>query len=297
MKGRYILLDLKKVNALIGKSLGIRFTRVNRLPKMNQYQTDPREGRYIVNTAPFSMELTVDNSRHMRWFSLNKDSISPFYVATKNCLDDENNYSRYIKIYKIINDYSNLCCPSNPVELLDLDGFECVFTQDMHPMNFSLPWDAESPEEQFNAWKTNTLHENMLHGLKSYDYLGGKNCSNDKIILEARRLHKLINSIKKRGFIYKEENLFGAVVLVNELGEFSWYVRGGWHRSGILAALGWKKLPVKVIKIVYRSEVDFWPGVKNKYYSKLAALRVFDSIYNAETPSYCYKWVDAVKSY
>lgn len=292
-----MIFNLNKFNDVLAKATGLRFTKVNPCPDLRHVAEDPREGFYLVNTLPFVMELNVDAARHWRWFSLGGYSTSPFFVATDRFLKDRNNRRDISKIYETINDYARLCCPKNAIEALGIRQLDCNFTEAMHPQYISLPWNYQTPFDCFNAWRSNTISENRIHGVNSDDYLGSPDCSHEKINIEVKRLHQLIISIERQGFISTQENLFGAIVLVHEDDEFCWYIRGGQHRSAILAALGWKKLPVKIIKIVYRREVEYWPGVISGFYSIEAALMVFDRIFNAETPPYCNDWVQRVKSY
>ena len=53
----------------------------------------------------------------------------------------------------------------------------------------------------------------------------------------------------------------------------------GNHRAYIMAALGYKILPVQISKIVDRSKVYDWPNVKNNEYSTKEAKEIFDTVF------------------
>ena len=285
------------LNEVLSKLTGYRICRSGTVPDLRNNVSDPREGIYHAKSFPFIMDLPVNLARNWRWFCLTEKSSSPFYVATKRYLKSGDNEQGYLDIHETIKDYAKLSGVSNPIESLGLLGLRSYYKENMHPLQFVLPWDVGTPLEFYNSWRKNTLYENKEHGIDSDDFLGALNCSKEKIELEINRLHKLILSIQEKGFISTPDNYFGAIIMVDSFNNYVWYVRGGQHRSSILAAMGWKHLPVKVSQIVYRDEVAFWPAVTAGYYSQDAALKVFDRIFNADPPPVNQNWIEKVKSY
>lgn len=284
------------INNFLQKTTGYRLAKGSALPNLRGKVTDPREGIYHAKVFPFIMDLPFDRARNWRWFSLNEYSASPFYVATLHFLHADEQHKNIKIIQDIISDYATLVNVSNPIEYLGIEGLDSVFRKKTHPMEIVLPWERGTPQANYEAWCRNTYAENLEYGYKSFDYLGGKNCSEQKIELEALRLHTLIKSIQTRGFLSSPYGLFGAVAMVNENNDLYYYVVGGQHRSSVLAAMGWQTVPVKVSQIIYREEVEYWPAVKAGYYSQEAALKVFDRIFNAEPPPANSKWQELVKT-
>lgn len=105
------------------------------------------------------------------------------------------------------------------------------------------------------------------------------------------RLIKIYNSIKAYGYQpdkMKAEHISGSFFIHKD--DYRVAISRGKHRITALQALGYKMIPIqfgppKFPVIVRREEVDSWPNVRAGFYTKEAALKVFDKRFMTEHPS------------
>jgi hypothetical protein len=141
-----------------------------------------------------------------------------------------------------------------------------------------FPWESESVDEKKKAlfhWVNK--HET---GLTRDEY--GENYSDeDAMEFDCKRLFSLYQSIKTKGYIidFTPNEDIASQILINDNLDYRWVITGGHHRSAVCHALGYRDLESRIQNIIFRSEAVNWPGVVSGVFSKDAALKVFDSVF------------------
>ena len=137
----------------------------------------------------------------------------------------------------------------------------------------SLPWLYENADQD----KTEHGLSLVCHGHQAYGPV-----SNDKVRLEAKRLTKVLESIKKVGYDINY-GLPRGYFLIDIDGSWIFHVVGGKHRMAALIYLGWKNIPCLLQpsfpRTVYLERLQEWPGVKNKNFSEEDAKEIFYSYF------------------
>ena len=117
------------------------------------------------------------------------------------------------------------------------------------------------------------------HGVSFYGPV-----SPDKLALEYRRLVELRAAIQNGGY---QPGLYGDIdgyFMLDQQGQYRFFVRGGKHRAAVLAHLGWTHVPVvfkrewpRVVRLRDSSE---WPLVHDGTLAEPAARAVFSSYFS-----------------
>jgi hypothetical protein len=106
--------------------------------------------------------------------------------------------------------------------------------------------------------------------------------SSDHGELEFKRLTSVNNNIVKDGYMPSKHGHLHGEFLING-DEWVWIAIGGKHRFSVLSALDLDAIPVAKLSrwatlFVRRSEVNYWPNVRNGIFSIEEALSIFDRI-------------------
>jgi len=248
---------------------------------------DPRELFYVNNLPKYLINLSINNGRGWRWFTLNEPTYHPFIYGLKKYLDNNQSYS---VLKDIIDTYSSSVRLKNANEAL---GINNVFPEKSSPFAFVFPWNTGTPEFYQEKNYQSRLKENLLYGLNSDAFLGDMVSTPEKVEIEVNRLISLYQSISEKGYIQNNsKSIYANLMCYND--QYVWSVAGGQHRAAILAALGYTKIPVVVKKIIRREDVDIWPAVKSGIYDRETALSIFDRYFYAKPPPVFDKWIKAV---
>jgi hypothetical protein len=153
------------------------------------------------------------------------------------------------------------------------------------PMGFYCNWSpwsstlSDTPEDIINGRtlaKRCPDYESHLHG-PTADSIGAK---------ELRRLYKLLIKLKDKGYtpeINKDGYIRGYIMRRN--GESRFLITGGGHRAGVLDALGYNWITVKLQPntpaLIDRADFLDWPQVLNDLFTPEQALCLFDGIFES----------------
>ncbi len=105
------------------------------------------------------------------------------------------------------------------------------------------------------------------------------------IASEMRRLTQTRDSILKRGY---QPNLYGDIqgCFLKRGDEGRFLIYGGKHRTAVLAAAGWQKIPVMfkptLPRTVDGTTVHSWPLVRSGVFNARAALGIFNSYFDLD---------------
>ena len=243
---------------------------------------DPRQmyytrGQILIN-AP-------TNRGRFRFFPLSNTN-NPFVHGVAKCINESD---KYTIVETTLREHYNLIQPKNIFDWYSIDEEDAPSLIDVPVWAAPEPWKQTSIEEKLVSMKKVAANESKKYKKSLSIFDGDKGfgpVSDEKLQLETIRLIKVMNSIINKG--YKRHNGkdgdIQAFIFMREDGNWSWQVSGGFHRAAVLAGLKWQFIPVRVVSIINRNDVDIWPNVLSDIYTKKGALKIFDKIFNGSIP-------------
>lgn len=250
---------------------------------LNVDWVSPVEFMYKTNNRHILINVPLGDIRFLgvHGYKADKDSTAPFISTIKEY--KEGKIKSYINspLYSF---YSNFQ-PKSISEYLYLNNYSSSIFNTLPPSGAFLPWQDIDPVEKSRQRVLEVESDNKEHNtnlsMEGGDPFYGP-VSLEKGELEYNRLINIYYSILKHGFKIdsKGKGNINAVILEND-NNYCYFVFSGQHRVAALSVLNYEKVPIQIYKglVVRRSEVDFWPGVTNGYFSKSEALNVFDRIF------------------
>jgi hypothetical protein len=274
---------------LLLQRLGVLKKPGNKIIDLRDRCNDPRVANYYPKTILIDAPTT--SGRKFFFFPLKKES-DPFVRALHKYLNETGLSNKHTLIEQELTCYYESVQPKNAFEWLDLEDDETsdVFKKN-EPWTIPLPWSPIKLEDNIkniNRWvrKDNNIGGFDLTISHGFTYFGP--VSPKKISIEVTRLLDLLISIQKNGYVRNDtrEGDIGATILINESGDWRWLAGPGQHRAAVLAALGYKHIPVRVRYLIYRNESKLWPNVLSGLYTEKQALRVFDKVFLGQHPTW-----------
>lgn len=259
---------------------------------------DPRSIGYLVFRQPALIDAPTNLGRGLPFFSLSTEGVHP-YVCAVSAASKGSSTESLNRITDVLSNYYNLVQPENAVSLLGL-SCEDVGLKNKPSWAAVMPWDKWSLDEWCDIHQRSVLIENSPYEREltisdGWAWVGP--VSSKKLTIEAHRLNNVFTSIVENG--YKRHNGDDgdilAAVLIDENGEWCWQALAGQHRATVLAGLGDESIPVRIVNIVSRNDVDFWPNVISSLYSRESALKVFDKVFSGEIPVIAAQWFKTVQ--
>ena len=147
------------------------------------------------------------------------------------------------------------------------------------PLAEVWPWSKITQEETaVNDYKRAIDREFKKYGRISdqdYPFYFGP-VSSQKIAWDIDRLHSVINSIRKNGYI-RSNGIDGDVSgwLLLYQGERVVHIHGGIHRIAALWAFGYKEIVVRIDGVFDHSHMSQWQAIKDGTYSQELTTQVF----------------------
>lgn len=280
-----------KIIKLINKS-GYDITKLNtdelKYPVIKKDLYNPKKILFYAkfNRLPFLCYVPPEQLRgHVMNFSFDDDN-HPFKKAILEAVNSKNEYQA---IKDSLDDFYKNNKPESPAEVLGLNEKELPNLSDKPAWVAIHPWEDRTIDEVEEKRPDLTQRENKRKG-KDIDIDEGWHLfgpvSKDKLEIEAKRVYELFKKIEKEGYsAYNNNNNIIATILIDqENDKMKWVVYDGQHRTSILSALDYEKVPVLVKKIVSRNDVEFWPGVVSGDFTKESALKIFDRVINEVPP-------------
>lgn len=268
------------------------YSRITNGPKDYRKPLDIREicnspvaGCYYGFTQPIVIEAKLNKGRGRPLFTLGTNGNHPFITAGKNYLETGKEES----IREVLEHFYRTVKPQNAASLLNTKE-PVVGLRKFAPWGLVMPWDDITPQEQEKrvgqSVKKENEREKITIGIeKGWAWTGPAH--SDKITIECRRLKKVIDSIKADGYYRNNEKGGDIPVTVLKNGkDWVWQAKTGQHRAIALSALGYEKLPIRVIKLVRIEDVDCWPNVITKLFTKDEAIEIFEQIFCNNMPNY-----------
>lgn len=240
----------------------------------------PFELLYRSQFDPILIDADIRWGRSLRNIALDPPEEHPFAYAI---IHGMKHGDRELAIRDALQSYYASVQPQNPAEWMGI-GHSSILCE--YPAwALSMPWDKRTPYEWQLIREDFVLNENKefqknLTIEQGWHFWGP--AADEKIEIETKRLDRLVSSLLKNGLARHDghDGDIRAVVLKNDAGDWRWQVTGGEHRAAGLAAFGYKSIPIRVIQIVNRQDVNIWPNVTAGFFTREEALAVFDQIFS-----------------
>ncbi len=267
------MVKIKQFLRSILRSQGLDIVKISHKagtePALTEYITDHLftigQGNVPAYSVPVS-DITWDNG-----FSLHPDGWNPYLQTAGEYLSG--NVQRYedSSLYSFYTAFT----PESAGAYLspDLSSSETLLKTPAH--SYILPWSVISPEERLKTRQKQNREEEQLSSslFRKSRKLSGINkmgpVSIDKGRLEFERITILVDSIKKQG--YKRSFVMDAeAVALQHKGRIIYVISSGFHRSAVLAALGYSNIPLlfKPRLIVNMDLLLQGSAVRNAYWTK-----------------------------
>ncbi len=282
---------LKKVSMhLLGGTKGKPQLEPNGIRDLRAECNDPRQLVYLHEKRVIADVAIKDGRRN--GFPLGC-GVDPFEAAVAEAW--KNGESGHT-IEKILGMYYSSVQPKNASEWLGLESGESAILENAPPWGRVLPWQTYSVDERVRSVEAATRKQNRREGISlaisdGYAHFGP--VSKKKLKMEAKRLWRTARSIKEKGY-QRHDGHDGdilATVLVSDDGSWKWLAETGQHRVGVLAGLGFDRIPDRFHRSVYRVDASIWPNVLSGVFSEKDALETFDRIFYASPSDIRAPWL------
>jgi hypothetical protein len=270
------------------RAAGLELRRVRKEPPGDPIPLvdDPSEALHRVQRGvPTAFDCPLEIARDTRGFSFAPDGWHPWVAELR---DQDRDVDAADAAPPLLQRYSASFRPMDALEALA--GFEpdapCGLV-DLGPDLFWVtPWCAWTPEEMAGAVRDWVGRGAREHGLTDFDpgrdgspYHGPT--SRRLAEVEARRLREAAISLRRDGYDRRfGDSLFylvrrGAEQVAVKFG-------GGYHRTAVMAAIGAPTLPAQLRPplAVDVDDVDDWPQVRSGLWSRRAAVRYIDHLFD-----------------
>lgn len=242
---------------------------------------DPRMLNYTGNHS-ILINARIAYGRSFHFMKLDEES-NPFVRALKHSAH-LNKKGKMDFIRESIESYYTNYQPKSALERFQLYKEDAPDLENEPAWAAPMPWSAnniKSEKKSVLRWLQEDHQKqgqnlDISHG---HTYYGP--VSSQKLWLETERFLQVFESINQSGYNRQgtHDGDIVATIFVSNDGEWRWTVRKGHHRTNSLAALEYEQIPVCVKKIVYESEVRFWPNVRSGLYTKRGAKKMFQMIF------------------
>lgn len=227
------------------------------------------------------LNANVADGRVLPYFKLNNNA--PFYkAALEGAIESSNSFEAVKK------ELSNFYKTFQPKSIADWFKIEQSTSRELvslPPWSAILPWRARSVQGFKYIIEQGTLKDNRKENLEGGIENGWAYCgpvSDSKLLIETERINNLIHSVKNKGYqrsLNKDGDIIATAIISNN-NQWRWIVTNGYHRACVLAALGYKEIPIRVNIVVRENEVNYWPQVLDGFYTRDEALFIFKNIFN-----------------
>jgi hypothetical protein len=287
---------IKRIINLIGYDIVNK--SIERPLDMRDICNSPFTISYYSYNQPILIWSTPENSRGRPLFNLSKNGVHPFIIAANRYLAEGTLNS----IYKVLEEYYYLVQPKTASDLLSFSLRNNSPLNKIPAWSIVMPWDHEKPEDQIKNVENAVKNENKRVGVSAgiqdgWAWAGPAN--HKKINIESIRLKNIIDSVKAYGY-QRHDGRGGDIpvyVFVNNQHEWCWQPKTGQHRTIAVSALGYKRLTIRILKVVRRDDVECWPNVINEIYTVEEALNAFDQVFTGEIPAIARKWTEICENY
>jgi hypothetical protein len=248
---------------------------------------DPMEEVSVTGRRWCIIEVPLTHCRTSLGFPFTPASLQPFVRTVRSYVNGQaSSYSE-----SPLKEYYEHFQPKNIWELLDLSGEPHPDLLKFPPWAYVRPWEKTSLAKKLHARITARTRDNISRGADLSFEHGGTGfgpVSMQKGQLEFRVLARLSESIQRRGYIRnnRPDGDVTAIPLVNERGEVRYVIRSGKHRTAVLTALGFERIPLRISFLgkSRAAEADHWPHVKDGLFTPEQAATLFQRLFEGRPP-------------
>jgi hypothetical protein len=207
----------------------------------------------------------------------------PYYIALSlhgdSIADMTKWLCNYLNTVKAISASAFMGLREGQWPLMDEESFE---------MKNYYPWNTRSPCV-YKAWIDGlTMYENEREGYKCNpsSYLNTETWINVQSQQHTVRLYRLKQSMEQAGYKRSDhrDGDVGGNILIGDNDSTCWTHSGGTHRKIVAAYLGYKTVPVRISRIVRKTEAKYWKSVREGLISVEVAKQIFDNVMQGVTP-------------
>lgn len=254
----------------------------------------PFRYQYLGNQNGVVDNLPAEKGRGLPLFDLSSNSYHPFIVAARALLNTDLSEKKHSLVFSLLNDYYKIVAPKTIEDIFQIEFNNKELYQNP-PWCLIMPWSSYSLSKWTNHIKNTVLQENRVHN-KSIGVEGGwawfGPTHPTKAHIETKRLILLLSSIKTKGYqrnALPDGDIIGELLIRSE-NDWAWQANAAQHRACILSSLSYSHMPVRIVRTIRRSDVEFWPNVRNGLYTSSEALRIFDSILDQKFNTLLNNW-------
>lgn len=212
-----------------------------------------------------------------------------FQVARGKVLQD----GRINAVRGTLSNYYNMVRPTSALEIVDLHPDEAPGLVDIPLHSWVMPWSERSIEDTAAHRRICLEEEGLTRGtfvsINDGATLFGP-VTQKKLNLEATRISALVESINVNGFQTNPDYPI-EVIGLRTAAEYRWLVVQGQHRLAACAAFGIHKVSARVVRIIRREDVEFWPHVVTKTFTAAGALKCFDRLFAGDVSACATSWL------
>lgn len=282
--------NLEIVN--IKKNGPFNFTHKNINPLASQYLYEHKQA--IIN-------IELSYGRTSRWFDLLDTSLDPPIFAIRNALNKNLEGKKlYFDILNSLEENRSITIFDKAIDLLDIDPNNSDNLKNYPWWSLVNPWDNDTFDNKIKYYPLSVKRDRQKNGMKINSINPNEIMKEDlehSLPSHAKQYAELTEKIKHNGF--KTGSVYGyinaEIFCVDN--NYVWKPGGeGNHRLAAAAALGLKKLPVIITKIVRLEDLKYWPNVERGLFTEDQASKVFYSIFNAKPPRIYNEWIKRKQS-
>jgi alkanesulfonate monooxygenase SsuD/methylene tetrahydromethanopterin reductase-like flavin-dependent oxidoreductase (luciferase family) len=223
-------------------------------------------------------------------FTLGQDSYHPWFLAAQLATVHDSG-----EVFNFLGNYYSRVQPKTLWDWHDISPKDSPALAGMPVYGWAvLPWSPDDVQALLQKIELAYVKENREYGLKYGVSAGAKAfgpVSDAKLRIEAQRISRLAVSIQNHGLEHQRADYNVRAVFLLSEGKWRWLTAGGMHRIPVAAGLGILQIPVRVVAVVRREEVEIWPQVESGLYSKEAALALFDRLFEGRPPRCAEPWI------
>lgn len=241
-----------------------------RIDDFRESLVSPLQALFLAKGNKILLSIPIEKCRTQLWHSLEADK-NPFVKTLISYSNGENNSFRESELERYYEEFQ----PKSAADVLRLPNNKLLNT--LQPIEFIVPWENRSPKEIKGFRENITLKENQENELRvgleaGYTEFGP--ITKDKAQVEFKRLIKIFNSIKRKGYREYLHSNDGAIsgYFLKDGTKWCFIIKSGKHRSYALSALGIKNIPIVVdlslASIVDKANWEYWAPIRENLFSK-----------------------------
>lgn len=274
--------SIKSAFALLGLEVESKNNRRAALPPV--YDT-LEKAIYAKNIGlAVSYDCPLEKCVSANGFSFSEEGFHPFVAALRD-IGSRSNPSSYAD--SLLERYYQAWAPKNGRTVYPgfedaPDGLEAVPAITIHS-----PWMEASPEhrqvlmERTIAFENAAADEPDLPPSAGYGLHGPVTPTKGQ--LEYRRLLKVFNSVKDKGFDRAVSREDITAIAIERNGDYRFCIMHGQHRMAALAVLDYKQAPINLTKLLHFDEIEHWPQVYRGVWGLSQARAYIDHLFDFDS--------------